>query len=56
MKNNIATRRDFIRSAAVISSGTLGLSLIPSASSATFIRADERINTIGPKKIGRFFA
>ena len=47
--NNIATRRDFIKSAAIISSGTLGLSLIPSASSAMPIQADERMNVIGPR-------
>lgn len=48
-KNNIATRRDFIRSAAFISTGTLGLSLIPGASATTSTRADERMNIIGPR-------
>lgn len=50
MKNaNPTTRRDFMRSATVITSATLGLSLIPSASSATPISADDRINVIGPR-------
>jgi hypothetical protein len=46
---NLTTRRDFMRSAAVLTSGTLGLSLIPNASSATTLRSDERVNVIGPR-------
>lgn len=38
-----------MRSAAVLTSGTLGLSLIPNASSATTLRSDERVNVIGPR-------
>jgi uncharacterized damage-inducible protein DinB len=38
-----------MRSAAFLTSGTLGLSLIPSASSAVPLPADNRINVIGPR-------
>ncbi len=47
--SNPTSRRDFMRSAAVITSGSLGLTLIPVASTAARIPADGRINVIGPR-------
>ena len=43
-------RRDFIKSTALITSGTIGLSLIPNISSGIELPADERDNVIGPRE------
>lgn len=47
--NNSSTRRDFMKSAMVLSSGTFGLSMIPNAIHATALKSDERVNVIGPR-------
>ena len=44
------TRRDFIKSAAVISSGTLGLSMIPNPIYASEFPTEDRINVLGPRE------
>ena len=44
------TRRDFIKSAAVISSGTLGLSMIPNPIYASEFPTEDRINVFGPRE------
>ncbi len=49
MKDNNLARRDFMKSAAVITSGTLGLSILPNVSTATALKSDDRINIIGPR-------
>ncbi|HET9277339.1 MAG TPA: DUF664 domain-containing protein [Flavitalea sp.] len=41
-------RRDFIKSTALITSGTIGLSMIPNTSHGTELFAGERDNIIGP--------
>ena len=41
-------RRDFIKSTALITSGAIGLSMIPNASHATGLFAGDRDNIIGP--------
>lgn len=43
-------RRDFIKSTAIITSGTLGLSMLPNISTGTPLIADERENVIGPRE------
>ncbi|HEX9825959.1 MAG TPA: DinB family protein [Flavobacteriaceae bacterium] len=43
-------RRDFIKSTASLTAGTLGLSMIPNTSSGTELLADERENVIGPRE------
>jgi uncharacterized damage-inducible protein DinB len=43
-------RRDFIKSTAIITSGTLGLSIIPNISAGTTLETDERENVIGPRE------
>jgi uncharacterized damage-inducible protein DinB len=43
-------RRNFIKSTALITSGTLGLSLIPGISSGASTIADERPNVVGPRE------
>jgi len=43
-------RRDFIKSTAVITSGTMGLSMIPTASHGRDLFTDERENVIGPRE------
>jgi uncharacterized damage-inducible protein DinB len=43
-------RRDFIKSTALLTSGTLGLSLIPGISAGMELPADERENVIGPRE------
>lgn len=43
-------RRDFIKSTALISCGTLGLSMIPHTGSGAELNADERPNIIGPRE------
>jgi hypothetical protein len=48
LKSN--ARRNFIRSTALITSSTLGLSLIPDLSAAAALPPDERENVIGPKE------
>jgi hypothetical protein len=51
MKNNShSNRRDFIKSAAVIASGTLGLFMLPQLSTATPLLSETRINVIGPRE------
>ncbi len=47
--NNPSTRRDFMKSAMVLSSGTFGLSMIPNAIHATALNSDDRVNVIGPR-------
>lgn len=46
---NQTGRRNFIRSAAAITSGSLGLALLPGTSISKTLNADERINVIGPR-------
>ncbi len=46
-QRNLNTRRDFMKSAAVITSGTLGLSMLPQFSTATPL--PNRINVMGPR-------
>ncbi|WP_462252754.1 DinB family protein [Ferruginibacter sp.] len=43
-------RRGFIKSTAIITSATLGLSLLPNISNAHPLPADERDNVIGPRE------
>ena len=43
-------RRDFIKSTDLITSGTIGLSLIPNTGSGTELPADERDNVIGARE------
>ena len=43
-------RRHFIRSAAAITTGSLGLALLPATSMGKDFNADERINVIGPRE------
>lgn len=43
-------RRDFIKSTAIITSGTLGLSMLPNISTGTPLTTDERENVIGPRE------
>jgi len=51
MKNNIPiARRDFMKSAAVITSGTLGLSMISNETNALPMLTDDRENVIGPRE------
>ena len=47
--SNPIDRRDFMRSAAVIASGTIGLSIIPNTITATELKIDDRVNVIGPR-------
>lgn len=42
-------RRDFIKSTALITGGTIGLSIIPATSPAAALPADDRDNIIGPR-------
>ncbi|MDI1324021.1 MAG: DUF664 domain-containing protein [Algoriphagus sp.] len=48
-ENNPSTRRDFMKSAAVITSGTFGLSMISNVTTATEFKSDDRVNVIGPR-------
>jgi uncharacterized damage-inducible protein DinB len=48
--SNQTDRRNFIKSTALITSGTLGLSLIPGMSSGAPAIADERPNVVGPRE------
>lgn len=48
--NNPIARRDFIKSAAVISSGTFGLSMIPNPIYASEFSIEDRINVFGPRE------
>ncbi len=51
MKNtNPIARRNFIKSAALFTSGTIGLAILPNTSSAAALPADERPNVIGPRE------
>jgi uncharacterized damage-inducible protein DinB len=43
-------RRDFIKSTAVITSGSLGLTVVPEISLGRTLNYDERINVIGPRQ------
>jgi uncharacterized damage-inducible protein DinB len=47
---NPIARRNFIKSTALITSGTIGLSMIPNMSHGTELFADERDNIIGPRE------
>jgi hypothetical protein len=49
-KNNPSTRRDFMKSAAVITSSTLGLSMFPQFSTASPLPTENRINVMGPRE------
>jgi hypothetical protein len=46
---NTIDRRGFIKSTALITTGTLGLSVIPNISTGTVTVSDERANVIGPR-------
>ncbi len=48
--NNSTNRRDFMKSVAVITSGTIGLSCMPHFGMATAMPIDERISVIGPRE------
>lgn len=48
--NNPTTRRDFMKSAAVITSGTLGLSLVSNPIYASGFPSEDRLNVIGPRE------
>ncbi|MCH6235725.1 DinB family protein [Cognataquiflexum rubidum] len=51
MKNdNPTTRRDFMKSAAVITSGTFGLSMVPHFNTAAPLPIEDRLNVIGPRE------
>jgi hypothetical protein len=51
MKNKKhSNRRDFMKSATVIASGTFGLSMLPQLSTATPLLAEDRINVMGPRE------
>lgn len=47
---NSSNRRNFLKSTALIASGTFGLSMIPNISLANGTPADERDNVIGPRE------
>lgn len=49
MKENNLARRDFMKSAAVITSGTFGLSMVPHFSTAALLPIENRLNVIGPR-------
>jgi uncharacterized damage-inducible protein DinB len=49
-KSDPIARRDFLRSTALISSGTIGMSFIPNFGHAAELPADERDNVIGPRE------
>ncbi|WP_291779791.1 DUF664 domain-containing protein [Cecembia sp.] len=49
-QRNLNTRRDFMKSAAVITSGTLGLTMLPQFSTATPLPSENRINVMGPRE------
>ena len=49
MKDNNLARRDFMKSAAVITSGTFGLSMAPHFSTAAPLPIENRLNFIGPR-------
>ncbi|WP_113922458.1 DinB family protein [Cognataquiflexum aquatile] len=48
--NNPSTRRDFMKSAAVITSGTLGLSMVSNPIYASGFPTEDRLNVIGPRE------
>jgi hypothetical protein len=51
MRNsNPMARRGFLRSTALISSGIIGMSMMPSVSHGAELPADERDNVIGPRE------
>lgn len=51
MKNiHPTSRRNFMKSAAVITSGTIGLSMVPNVIAAKQMTPEERINVIGPRE------
>jgi uncharacterized damage-inducible protein DinB len=43
-------RRDFIKSTAIMTTGTLGLSMLPNISTGSPLLVDERDNVIGPRE------
>lgn len=45
-----SSRRDFMKSAAVITSGTFGLSIAPHFSTAAPLPIEDRLNVIGPRE------
>jgi hypothetical protein len=47
---NPTTRRDFMKSAAVITSGTLGLSMVSNPIYASGLPTEDRLNVIGPRE------
>jgi hypothetical protein len=47
---NPSSRRDFMKSAAVITSGTLGLSMIPNPIYASEFPIENRLNVMGPRE------
>jgi len=47
--NHPIARRDFMKSAAIITSGTLGLSMIPNPIYASEFPTEDRINVVGPR-------
>jgi len=47
---NPTTRRDFMKSAAVITSGTLGLSMVSNPIYASGFPTEDRLNVIGPRE------
>lgn len=49
MMKNLIDRRDFIKSSAFLTTGTLGLSLIPIASSASDLPVEDRECVLGPR-------
>lgn len=48
--SNPTTRRDFMKSAAVITSGTLGLSVVSNPIYASGFPTEDRLNVIGPRE------
>jgi hypothetical protein len=51
MKNSDSVdRRVFIRSTALLATGTLGLTMMPNVSFGTELAADDRVNVVGPRE------
>jgi hypothetical protein len=49
-QSDINSRRDFMKSAAVITSATFGLSMVPNPIFASGFPAEDRLNVIGPRE------
>ena len=47
--SNPTQRRNFIKSAAMITTGSIGLSMVPQTSNGAEVPADERENVLGPR-------